>query len=66
MNQTKFGVWRKSSYSGGNGNCVEVASTETVVGIRDSKQRGHGAILTFSRAEWDAFISAIKDGEFDR
>lgn len=64
--EVAFADWRKSSYSSGNGNCVEIASTETAVGVRDSKQGGHGPTLEFSRSEWDAFIRAIKDGEFDR
>ena len=66
MNQAKYPVWRKSSYSDANGNCVEVASTDTVVGIRDSKQHGRGPTLEFSRTEWAAFVRAVKAGEFDR
>ena len=64
--EVSFADWRKSSYSSGNGNCVEVASAETAIGVRDSKQDGRGPILEFSRAEWDAFVRAVKDGEFDR
>ena len=30
--------WKKSSYSGNSGNCVEVADLGTVVVIRDSKE----------------------------
>lgn len=64
--EVAFADWRKSSYRSANSNCVEVASTKILVGIRDSKQHGHGPILEFSRAEWDAFLRAVKDGEFDR
>lgn len=64
--EVAFADWRKSSYSSANGGCVEVASAKAVVGVRDSKQHGHGPILQFSRAEWDAFIRAVKQGEFDR
>ncbi|MFF3939087.1 DUF397 domain-containing protein [Streptomyces phaeofaciens] len=48
--------FRKSSYSGQQGNCVEVAAT---VGdgraVRDSKQPG-GPLLTVSREGWQAFL----------
>jgi hypothetical protein len=31
--------------------------------IRDSKHRDHGA-LRFDRPEWEAFLAAVKSGEF--
>jgi hypothetical protein len=52
-------VWRKSSYSGGQGNCVEVAVTESVVSVRDSKDSG-GAVLTVNPEEWRAFLHMLK------
>jgi hypothetical protein len=58
-------VWRKSTYSDSSGNCVEVASLDRVVGIRDSKQHGHGPVLEFTAAAWSAFLAAVKDGKFD-
>jgi Domain of unknown function (DUF397) len=57
-------AWRKSSYSGGNesgSNCVEVAGTDGVVAVRDSKDPGVGA-LAFSPAQWRAFVAAVKAG----
>ena len=36
-----------------------------VVGVRDSKQHGRGPILEFTRAAWESFIRAAKDGKFD-
>jgi Domain of unknown function (DUF397) len=63
--EVAFDHWRKSSYSSGNGNCVEVADSQGTIGVRDSKQHGAGPVLEFTRAEWQAFVSAIKDGEFD-
>lgn len=30
-------TWRKSSHSGANGNCVELAALPGAVGVRDSK-----------------------------
>ena len=48
--------WRKSSHSGSNGHCVEVAGG---VQVRDSKDPG-GPVLTFTPAEWRAFIATLK------
>ena len=57
--------WRKSSYSGNTGNCVEVSVTESVVAVRDSKDLGRPQ-LAFTPAEWQAFAAIVKTGEFDR
>lgn len=58
--------WKKSTRSGGNGNCVEVARLDGgAVAVRDSKDR-QGPALIFTPAEWEAFIGGAKDGEFDR
>jgi hypothetical protein len=66
MNHRKYTNWRKSSCSSGaTGNCVEVASADDAVGVRDSKQHGRGPVLEFTRTEWAAFLRAAKDGEFD-
>ena len=58
-------VWRTSSRSGGNGECVEVAQVDDGVAVRDSKDRS-GPVLVFEPAVWAAFVAAAKDGEFDR
>jgi hypothetical protein len=58
-------AWRKSSYSGQTGNCVEVASPPGGGrAVRDSKNPG-GPMLRFTPDEWQAFIGGVKDGEFD-
>lgn len=59
-------LWRKSSYSGGNGgNCVEVAVLpDGNRAVRDSKDPG-GAKLAFTADEWAAFAAGVKAGEFD-
>ncbi len=54
-------VWRKSSRSGAQGNCVEAAKLpDGTVAVRDSKNPD-GAVLTFTPAEWDAFIGGGMD-----
>ena len=50
--------WRKSSYSGGDNNCVEVATTGTRVAVRDSKNRP-GAALNVSASAWRAFTGDL-------
>ncbi|MFD6287394.1 DUF397 domain-containing protein [Streptomyces sp. NPDC060205] len=53
-----IGPFRKSSYSGAESNCVEVA--DSAVGgraVRDSKQpESDGPLLTVSRESWHAFL----------
>ena len=57
--------WRKSSYSGGSGNCVEVTgSLPGAVGVRDSKDPG-GPALVITPRSWRAFTARVKNGEFD-
>jgi hypothetical protein len=59
-------VWRKSSYSSGNGGqCIEVAcNLPGVVAVRDSKDPD-GPNLAFVPDEWRAFTAAVKAGKFD-
>ncbi|GAB6897159.1 DUF397 domain-containing protein [Kineosporia succinea] len=57
-------VWRKSSFSAVNGNCVEVAFRGTGdVAVRDSKAKGLGPVLSFSGDAWGAFLDGIASGE---
>jgi uncharacterized protein DUF397 len=57
--------WRKSTYSGPNSDmCVEFSTVGEVVALRDSKDTS-GPALTFTRDEWKAFVSGVKDNEFD-
>ncbi|MFC9393036.1 DUF397 domain-containing protein [Streptomyces sp. NPDC057027] len=56
-------VWRKSSYSNGDGGeCVEVAdNTPGLVPVRDSK-RPDGPVLVVPVAAWAPFVEAVKAG----
>lgn len=54
--------WFKSSFSGADKNCVEVAFlADGAVGIRDSKNPGDGALVVGS-AVWDSFLASIARG----
>jgi hypothetical protein len=55
--------WRKSSYSTHETNCVEVATVDGWVGVRDSKLGEGSPILTYTQAEWAAFVAGIRAGE---
>ncbi|WP_433053038.1 DUF397 domain-containing protein [Dactylosporangium sp. CS-033363] len=56
--------WQKSSYCA-NQSCVEVADlTTATILVRDAK-KPEGAVLSFDRQTWGAFVGGIKDGEFD-
>jgi hypothetical protein len=58
-------LWRKSSKSGTNGgSCVEVRRLDNRIQVRDSKNPD-GPVLTFTEAEWDAFIDGATKGEFN-
>ncbi|WP_017975231.1 DUF397 domain-containing protein [Actinopolyspora halophila] len=57
-------TWRKSSRSQGADNCVEVAVTTDVVGVRDTKDRAAGHFTTTGR-QWSAFLAAMKTSRFD-
>ncbi|WP_082860156.1 DUF397 domain-containing protein [Alloactinosynnema sp. L-07] len=51
------GEWRKSSFSGSEVNCVEVAYTATVR-VRDSKNPD-GGMLRFPDDAWSPLIDAV-------
>ena len=56
------GAWRKSSYSNGQANCVEVAELggkNPIAAVRDSKKPG-GTSLIFSKDAWRRFTETVE------
>ncbi|MFG2295590.1 DUF397 domain-containing protein [Streptomyces sp. NPDC048603] len=54
-------VWRKSTYSGAEGgDCVEVATSCSIVHIRDSKQLG-GPVLTMDPTAWAGLVALASE-----
>ncbi|WP_101383469.1 DUF397 domain-containing protein [Kitasatospora sp. GP30] len=53
--------WFKSSYSGQNGECIEVRRSEAGLDVRDSKDP-QGPILAFPHSAWRAFVTSVHDG----
>ena len=51
-------TFRKSTYSGGHNNCIEVGHQAQVIGVRDTKNHANGTI-TVSRTAWLNFVREI-------
>ncbi|WP_228974001.1 DUF397 domain-containing protein [Streptomyces sp. DH12] len=55
-------TWTKSSYSGGNGACVEVKSPLVAsIAVRDSKVPA-GPSISFVPGAWNAFVREVGAG----
>jgi hypothetical protein len=58
------GPFVKSTYTGAQGNCVEVAPLfDGGRAVRDSKDQA-GPVLSFAPAAWAAFVRDVRGGAF--
>jgi hypothetical protein len=63
--QLASAAWRKSKVSNPSGSCVEVAElAEGAIAVRNSRHPA-GPALIYTRAEITAFLTGVKNGEFD-
>ena len=62
MNPNENGWFTSSRCDTGTG-CVEVRFANDMAQVRSSR-RPNGFVLVFDRAEWEAFLRGIADGEF--
>ena len=56
-------IWR-TPLSCNGGACVAVAASGQTVLMADTKTPG-GPVLSYSPAEWEEFVTRIKNGDFD-
>lgn len=61
----RINQWHKAAASDGGADCVEVMETAEGFLVRDTKDGGHGPVLSFTHAEWEAFLVGVDKGEFD-
>lgn len=54
----KTAGWRVSSYTGSQGNCVEVGQARDAVVVRDTKARDVGS-LRLPAAAWRDFVESL-------
>ncbi|MGJ6963442.1 DUF397 domain-containing protein [Streptosporangium sp. G11] len=58
-------IWRKSSQSAQQDNCVETAVLPGGgCAVRDSKDP-NGPVLSFTNDDWHKFLSSVKSGLFE-
>jgi len=63
--QLPMARWRKSRASNPSGCCVEVAALpDGAIAVRNSRDPA-GPALVYTRAEVAAFLTGVKNGEFD-
>ncbi|MGW4643940.1 DUF397 domain-containing protein [Sphaerisporangium sp. NPDC004334] len=58
------GIWRKSSRSGAQSNCVEARFDGVTVWVRNSNDVGPGrAVVGFGAERWPVFLEGVRAGE---
>lgn len=55
-------TWYSAHCDGGS--CIRVAASGENIMLGDSKVPD-GPVLSYTRAEWEAFVTGVKSGEFD-
>jgi len=58
-------TWQKSRRSNSQGNCVEIAALPGGGAAVRNSRHPEGPALVYTRAEMEALILGVKDGEFD-
>jgi hypothetical protein len=56
--------WRKSSASGDESACVELAALGSSVLVRDSRDHSAG-VIALGPAQWNALVDAVRGGDLD-
>jgi hypothetical protein len=59
MSGERVSGWRVATYTGGQGNCVEVGRSAATIAVRDTKDKT-GPVLHFNPSGWHAFTEQIK------
>jgi hypothetical protein len=60
-------TWKKSSYTSGGGQCVEMGWQADRFAVRDTKQAGgHQPVMLVNGQSGQAFLAAAKAGRLDR
>jgi Domain of unknown function (DUF397) len=57
-------AWVKASASNADGSCVELRRSNSMIEVRDTKDRS-GPVLRFTSAEFAAWLDGAAKGEFD-
>jgi hypothetical protein len=60
MSSETVSGWRVATYTGGQGNCVEVGTSSALVAVRDTKDGKGGPQLRFDPPTWRIFTQRLK------